>query len=336
MPSRRRSASLVALLVAPCAGLLLGVAGALSAGVACAGCDGGSNVDSGCGAAGIGASGCGCAGSAAGCACPTAADCATDCVNARSRTSRSAGDRVMPSLCRVAIMDAWLRVPSPTRAPWVAPRRTAARSCRGPSGSLRSQAAQSGRTDRRRAGTLAGPAARRRRCRTESDRDGDSISAAVRSTPPATRRVLRDLVPRDVEVHVRERGSSSIVSKQAAAWSCRPAGSTRPTPDVRPDDRRVRMAPKQRPSSAPGTRARRRAWQTACRCRCASARRGPTSPAKSKMRSSAGSVRLAVSPATFDDTNSLWIVNSPMPVNTPGNVVEHAPDVVGRVHVGRD
>ena len=44
----------------------------------------------------------------------------------------------------------------------------------------------------------------------------------------------------------------------------------------------------------------------------------PTSPAKSRIRSSAGSVRLAISPATFDDTNSLWIVNSPMPVNTPG------------------
>ena len=28
-----------------------------------------------------------------------------------------------------------------------------------------------------------------------------------------------------------------------------------------------------------------------------------------------------VSPAIFDETNSLWIVNSPMPVNTPGNVV---------------
>ena len=38
------------------------------------------------------------------------------------------------------------------------------------------------------------------------------------------------------------------------------------------------------------------------------------------MRSSAGLVRLAVSPATFDETNSLWMLNSPMPVNTPGNV----------------
>ena len=47
----------------------------------------------------------------------------------------------------------------------------------------------------------------------------------------------------------------------------------------------------------------------------------PTSPAKSRMRSSAGFERLAVSPATFDETNSLWIVNSPMPENTPGNVV---------------
>ena len=53
------------------------------------------------------------------------------------------------------------------------------------------------------------------------------------------------------------------------------------------------------------------------------------------MRSSAGFVRLAVSPATFDDTNSLWMVNSPMPENTPGNVVQHAADVIGGVHVGR-
>ena len=61
----------------------------------------------------------------------------------------------------------------------------------------------------------------------------------------------------------------------------------------------------------------------------------PTSPAKSRMRSSAGLVRLAVSPAIFAETNSLWMVNSPMPVNTPGKVVQHAPDVIGRVHVGR-
>ena len=32
-------------------------------------------------------------------------------------------------------------------------------------------------------------------------------------------------------------------------------------------------------------------------------------------------MRLAVSPAIFDDTNSLWIVNSPIPEKTPGNVV---------------
>ena len=46
----------------------------------------------------------------------------------------------------------------------------------------------------------------------------------------------------------------------------------------------------------------------------------PTSPAKSRIRSSAGSVRLATSPATFAETNSLWIVNSPIPEKTPGNV----------------
>ena len=28
-------------------------------------------------------------------------------------------------------------------------------------------------------------------------------------------------------------------------------------------------------------------------------------------------VRLAVSPATFEDTNSLWMLNSPMPVLVP-------------------
>ena len=46
----------------------------------------------------------------------------------------------------------------------------------------------------------------------------------------------------------------------------------------------------------------------------------PASAAKSRMRSSAGFVRLAISPATFAETNSLWIVNSPMPEKTPGNV----------------
>ncbi len=60
----------------------------------------------------------------------------------------------------------------------------------------------------------------------------------------------------------------------------------------------------------------------------------PTSPAKSRMRSSAGSVRLATSPAIFEDTNSLWIVNSPMPGEHAGKGLQHAPDVIGRVHVG--
>ena len=32
-------------------------------------------------------------------------------------------------------------------------------------------------------------------------------------------------------------------------------------------------------------------------------------------------MRLATSPATFDDTNSLWMVNSPIPVKTPGKVL---------------
>ncbi len=46
----------------------------------------------------------------------------------------------------------------------------------------------------------------------------------------------------------------------------------------------------------------------------------PVSAQKSKIRSSAGSSRLAVLPAIFDETNSLWMVNSPMPEKTPGNV----------------
>jgi hypothetical protein len=32
------------------------------------------------------------------------------------------------------------------------------------------------------------------------------------------------------------------------------------------------------------------------------------------MRSSAGLVRLAVSPEIFDETNSLWMLHSPMPL----------------------
>jgi hypothetical protein len=45
-------------------------------------------------------------------------------------------------------------------------------------------------------------------------------------------------------------------------------------------------------------------------------------------------VRLAVSPAIFEETNSLWIVNSPIPEKTPGEGLQHALDVIGRVHVG--
>jgi hypothetical protein len=47
----------------------------------------------------------------------------------------------------------------------------------------------------------------------------------------------------------------------------------------------------------------------------------PASPANVRMLSRAGFVRLAPSPATFDDTNSLWIENSPIPENTPGNTL---------------
>ena len=61
----------------------------------------------------------------------------------------------------------------------------------------------------------------------------------------------------------------------------------------------------------------------------------PASAAKSSTRSSAGLVRLAVSPATFDETNSLWMLNSPMPEKTPGNVEQHAADVIDGVHVRR-
>ena len=46
----------------------------------------------------------------------------------------------------------------------------------------------------------------------------------------------------------------------------------------------------------------------------------PTSAQKSKMRSRAGLVRLATSPAILDDTNSLWMENSPIPEKTPGKV----------------
>ncbi len=47
----------------------------------------------------------------------------------------------------------------------------------------------------------------------------------------------------------------------------------------------------------------------------------PASPAKSKIRSSAGSVSEAGPPAVLADTNSLWIVNSPIPTKTPGKVL---------------
>ena len=71
-------------------------------------------------------------------------------------------------------------------------------------------------------------------------------------------------------------------------------------------------------------------WMSLCRITTR-----PTSPAKSRMRSSAGSVRLATSPAILEETNSLWMVNSPMPREDAGKGLQHAADVVGRVHVGR-
>jgi hypothetical protein len=40
----------------------------------------------------------------------------------------------------------------------------------------------------------------------------------------------------------------------------------------------------------------------------------PDSAAKARMRSRAGLVRLAVSPEILAETNSLWMLNSPMPV----------------------
>ena len=61
----------------------------------------------------------------------------------------------------------------------------------------------------------------------------------------------------------------------------------------------------------------------------------PDSAAKSRIRSSAGLVRLAVSPEILDETNSLWMVNSPMPGEHAGKRLQHAADVIGRVHVGR-
>src|ERR1700691_1061334 len=47
----------------------------------------------------------------------------------------------------------------------------------------------------------------------------------------------------------------------------------------------------------------------------------PTSPAKLRTRSRAGSCRLATSPEILEETNSLWMVNSPMPEKTPGKVL---------------
>ena len=61
----------------------------------------------------------------------------------------------------------------------------------------------------------------------------------------------------------------------------------------------------------------------------------PTSPAKSRMRSSAGSVRLATSPAIFEDDELLVDRELADAREDAGKRLQHAPDVVGRVHVGR-
>ena len=130
--------------------------------------------------------------------------------------------------------------------------------------------------------------------------------------------VLGRLVPRDVEVHVVELG----VRRARADHPDLVLDGTHdaPEPAVRPDDGRLRVALEAGPAAArPGT-GPAPASGTACRRRCAGSPRGRPPPAKSRIRSSAGFVRLAVSPAIFEETNSLWIVNSPMPEKTPGNV----------------
>ena len=159
--------------------------------------------------------------------------------------------------------------------------------------------------------------------------------------------VVRDDLPRDVEIEIRQRRIAEhrrehrrrdpaigrtvrprpVCAQMIVVVGCRSSSaficarySARSGSDGRFSDA----------SADPASR-------TARPCRCAGS---TTRPASAGEREDAVERRIeSGSPCrrrTFADTNSLWIVNSPMPVKTPGNVSQHAPDVVGRVHVAPD
>ena len=130
--------------------------------------------------------------------------------------------------------------------------------------------------------------------------------------------VLGHLVPRDVEVDVVELG----VRERALDHPdlVLDGAHDPPEPAVRPDDGRLRVALQQlaraaRPGTAPAP-----ASGTACRRRCAGSPRARPRRRSRGCGRAPGSSGWPISPAIFAETNSLWIVNSPMPEKTPGKV----------------
>ena len=105
-------------------------------------------------------------------------------------------------------------------------------------------------------------------------------------------------------------------------------------PDVRPDDRRLRMPLEQRlhlrQIDRLGVLLRERHVDVVVQDHDEAGFGGELENAVERGVGQAGGFA-----GIFDETNSLWMLNSPMPVNTPGNMRQHAADVVDGVHVGR-
>ena len=174
----------------------------------------------------------------------------------------------------------------PRRGPCGVLRRRSARSCPcAPSGSPRASAArQTGAHMSNTAKYGAGPAGATVSV-PNRNRSGYLLSiAATRAIDSRRRdRVLGDLVPRDVEVHVAERrvGQHRLDDLDAGSDCARPASAEtctgctmRPRPMCAQMIARLRMALEQRLHLRQVDRLGVRASRTACRCRCAGSRRG--------------------------------------------------------------
>ena len=127
--------------------------------------------------------------------------------------------------------------------------------------------------------------------------------------------VLRHFVPRDVEV---EMGQLRIVEQALHDLALLLDGAHHATEaKVRPDDRRSRVTFEHRLQIGQVGRAIGRLGEGDVDV-VVNQDHQPRLAREIRMRSSAGFRRLGVPPAIFPETNSLWMLNSPMPENTSG------------------